>query len=116
MYKLKSQLPFGALAQKLILIRYSGHRKKVCEKLYQVSLTIDIDLTVPVHTKSYFAKYDILTKQNEIVLNALIFMHKARHFPLDLPGPTHESSSEWLQNLSYHLYTRSVFIKAHFCR
>ena len=68
MYKLKSQLPLkvriqifhsfvqshinycslvsGALAQKLILIHYSGHRKMVCEQLYQVSLTIDIDLMV----------------------------------------------------------------------
>ena len=60
-----------------------------------------------------------------IVLNALVFMHKARHFPLDLPrslrktvaensplsGATHESSNEWLRNLSYHLYTRSVFYK-----
>ena len=53
-------------------------------------------------------------------------MHKTRHFPLDLPrsvssvrkiiaensplpGATHESSNEWLQNLSYNLYTRSVF-------
>ena len=36
------------------------------------------------HTKSCFAKYDILTIQNVIVLNALVFMHKARNFPLDL--------------------------------
>ena len=43
------------------------------------------DGTLPGHTKSYFAKYDILTIQNVIVLNALLFMHKARHFPLDLP-------------------------------
>ena len=28
-----------------------------------------------------------------------------------LPGATHESSNEWLQNLSCHLYTRSVFYK-----
>ena len=52
-------------------------------------------------------------------------MHKARHFPLDLPrsvrktvaknsplpGATHESSNEWLQNLSYYLYTSPVFYK-----
>ena len=43
------------------------------------------DGTLPGHTKSYFAKYDILTIQTVIVLNALVFMHKARHFPLDLP-------------------------------
>ena len=45
-------------------------------------ITIDIeyrsDGTLPGHTKSYFAKYDILTIQNVIVLNALVFMHKAR--------------------------------------
>ena len=86
------------------------------------------DGTLPDHTKSYFAKYDIFTIQNVIVLNALVFelfMHKARHFPLDLPpsvrktvaenspipGATNESSNEWLQNLSYHLYTRLVFYK-----
>ena len=81
--------------------------------------------TLTGHTKSYFAKYDILTLQNVIVLNALVFMHKARHFPLDLPrsmrktvaenwplpGAPHESSNEWLQHISYHLYTRSVFYK-----
>ena len=83
------------------------------------------DGTLPGHTKSHFAKYDILTIQNVIVLNALVFVHKTRHFPLDLPrsvrktiaensplpGATHESSNEWLQNLSYYLYTRSVFYK-----
>ena len=51
--------------------------------------------------------------------------NKARHFPLDLPrfvrktvaensslsGATHESSNEWLQNISYYVYTRSVFYK-----
>ena len=50
-------------------------------------------------------------------------MHKARHFPLDLPrsvrktvaenlpllGAIHESSNEWLQHLSYHLYTVHTF-------
>ena len=83
------------------------------------------DGTLPGHTKLYFAKYDILKIQNVIVLNALVFMHKAMHFTLDLPrsvikavaenspfpGETHESSIEWLQNLSYCLYTRSVFYK-----
>ena len=84
------------------------------------------DSTLPGHTKSYFAKYDILTIQNVIVLNALVFMHKARHFPLDLllsvrrtvaensplPGATHESSNKWLQNIS------SFFTKTHYnyCR
>ena len=68
-----------------------------------------------------FSQYHIV-----IVLNSLVFMHKASHFPLDLPrsvrktvaenstlpGTTHESSNELLQNLSYCLYnTRSVFYK-----
>ena len=83
------------------------------------------DGTLPGYTKLYFIKYDFLTIQNVIVINALVFMHKARYFPLDLPrsvrktvaessplpGATHESSNEWLHNLSYYLYTRSVFYK-----
>ena len=82
------------------------------------------DGTLPGHTKLYFAKYDILTIQNVTVLNSLVFMHKARHFPLDLPrsvrktvaensplpGATQESSNEWLQNLSHHLYTLLLII------
>ena len=43
------------------------------------------DGTLPGHTKSYFTKYDILTIHNVIVANALVFMHKVRHFPLELP-------------------------------
>ena len=119
---------FGALAQILILIHYSGHRKKGMRAVMPgfINNRYRSDgITLPGYTKSYFAKYYLLTIQNVIVLNALVFMHKARHFPLDLPrslrksvaensplpGATHESSNEWLQNLSYHLYTRSVFYK-----
>ena len=57
-------------------------------------------------------------------------MHKERHFPLDLsrsvrktvaenstlPGTTHESSNEWLQN-QVITYTHVQFYKkAHYCR
>ena len=52
------------------------------------------DGTLPGHTKSYFAQYDILTIQNVIVLNALIFMHKAKHFQLDLPRSVRKTVAE----------------------
>ena len=148
MYKLKSQLPLKVRIQVFYSfvqshINYCSlvwgfstktnidslfrTQKKVCEQLYPVSLTIDIDLTVRylviqnrILLNMIFSQYKI---ENVIVLNALVFMHKARHFPLDLPrsvrktvaeksplpGATHESSNEWLQNLSYYLYKSSVF-------
>ena len=83
------------------------------------------DGTLPGHTKSYFTKYDILTIHNVIVTNALVFMHKVRHFPLELPqsvrktipenapvqGSTQDSCYDWLQSVSNHFYMRSVFYK-----
>ena len=56
-------------------------------------------------------KYHILTIRNVIVLNALVFKHKAKYFQLDLPrsvrkteaensplpGATHESNNEWFK-------------------
>ena len=149
MYKLKSQLPlkvriqifhsfvqshinycllvWGFSTKYHILIHYSGHNKKGMREVIPgfINYRYRSDGTLLGQTKSYFAKYDILTIQNVIVLNALVFMHKARHFPLDLqrsgrktiaensplPGATNESSNEWLQNLIYHLYTRSVSYK-----
>ena len=83
------------------------------------------DGTLPGHTKSYFTKYDILTIHNVIALNTLVFLHKVRNCPLQLPrsvrgtiadnapypGATLESCSDWLQNFNNHLNTRSVFYK-----
>ena len=84
-----------------------------------------LDGTLPGHTKSYFSKYDILTVHSIIVLNTLIFIHKTRHFPqtlpssirlliaenAPLPGDTHDTCFEWLQNHNNHFYNRSVFYK-----
>ena len=147
MYKLKSQLPLKVRIQ--IFHSFVQSHINYCSLVWGFSTKTNIDSlfktqkkgmravipgfikyeyrsdgTLPGHTKSYFAKYYILTIQNVIVLNALVFMHQARHFPLDLPrsvrktvaensplpGATHESSNEWLQNLRYYLYTRSVFL------
>ena len=148
MYKLKSQLPLKVRIQ--IFHSFVQSHINYCSLVWGFSAKTNIDSlfraqkkgmravvpgfinyryrsdgTLPGHTKSHFAKYDILTIQNVIVLNALVFVHKTRHFPLDLPrsvrktiaensplpGATHESSNEWLQNLSSYLYTRSVFYK-----
>ena len=117
MYKLKSQLPlkvriqiFHSFVQSHInycsLVWAWGFSTKTnIDSLFRTQkkgmrlvvpglLTIDIDLTLPGHTKSYFVKYDILTIQNVIVLNALVFMHKARHFPLDLPRSVRKTVAE----------------------
>ena len=148
MYKLKSQLPLKVRIN--IFHSFVQSYINYCSLVWGFSTTTNIDSlftaqkkymrsvipgfinykhrsdgTLPGHTKSYFTKYDILTIQNVIVLNALALMHKARNFPLDLPrsvwktvaenspfpGATNESSNEWLQNVSYHFYTRSVFYK-----
>ena len=148
MYKLKSQLPLQVRIQiyqsfvqshiNYCSLVWGFSAKSNIESLFRaqkkamravipgfINYRYRSDGTLPGHTKSYFAKYDILTIQNVIVLNALVFMHKVRHFPLDLPrsvrktvagnsplpGATQESSNDWLQNYSYHLYTRSVFYK-----
>ena len=52
------------------------------------------DGTPPGHTKSYFTKYDIITIHNVIVTNALVFMHKVRHFPLELPQSVRKTIPE----------------------
>ena len=40
---------------------------------------------LPAHTKEEFKKYNILTVHGTIVMNALVFMYKCRHFPNSLP-------------------------------
>ena len=130
MYKLKSQLPLKVRIQifhsfdqshinycslvwdfsaKTNIDSLFRAKKKVCEQLYQASLTIDIDLTVNyLVIQNRILPNMIFSQYNVIVLNALVFMHKTRHFPLDLPrsvrkteaensslpGATHESSNE----------------------
>lgn len=79
----------------------------------------------PGHTKQYFNKFKILTVQGLITMNALLFLHKVRNFPLILPisvkntvaenspvpGSTFESSQEWLASYNNHIYNSSVFFK-----
>ena len=63
--------------------------------------------------------------QGVIVVNALIFMHKKRHFPFALPlsvretitnnspipGSNHETNLEWLTNYNNNIYRNSLFFK-----
>ena len=108
MYKLKSQLPLKVKIQ--IFHSFVQSHINYCSLVWGFSTKINIDSlfrtqkkciravipgfinyryssdgTLPGQTKSYFAKCDILTIQSVIVLNALLFMHKAKHFPLDIP-------------------------------
>ena len=117
MYKLKSQLPLKVRIQ--VFYSFVQSHINYCSLVWGFSTKTNIDSlfrtqkkgmravipgfinyryrsdgTLPGHTKSYFAKYDILTIQNVIVLNALVFMHKARHFPLDLPRSVRKTVAE----------------------
>ena len=104
MYKLKSQLPLKVRIN--IFHSFVQSYINYCSLVWGFSTTTNIDSLFTAqkkymrsvipgfinyrhrsdgHTKSYFTKYDILTIQNVIVLNALAFMHKAKHFPHDLP-------------------------------
>ena len=98
MYKLKSQLPLKVRMQidhsyvqshmnYISLVRGFSTKPNI-ESLFRaqkqgiravipgfINYRYRSDSTLPGHTKSYLAKYDILTIQNVIVLNALICMH-----------------------------------------
>ena len=79
----------------------------------------------PGHTKSSFNKFEILTVQNVIALNSLLFIEKVHHFPKMLPksisslispdAPTNtstfESSSKWLESFGTPIYRQSIFYK-----
>ena len=68
------------------------------------------DGALPGHTKPFFNNYNILTVQGVIALNALLFIHKVRHFPrllptsllgtipanAPIPSSTHETCESWL--------------------
>ena len=74
----------------------------------------------PGHTKSAFSEYNILTIQNLIVLNSLIFIQKTRIFPSLLPysvhstisddspiaGSTHETCENWLTVYNNAFYNK----------
>ena len=83
------------------------------------------DGKMPAHTKTSFHEYGILSVHGIITKNALIFMHKIRHFPSLLPpsiretiphnapivGSNHENCSNWLEKYGQACYTSSIFGK-----
>ena len=83
------------------------------------------DGQLPSHTKSSFYNNCILTVQGLIVKNALILMHKAKHFPLSLPysvinmfpdnmpslGSDCDTSAAWLAVYGNMNFRSSIFYK-----
>ena len=83
------------------------------------------DGQLPAHTKDSFKEYGILTIHGVIVKNALLLMHKIKHFPHTVPSsiknlfpsniPTHNSnldnSSEWLSTYGSSIFRQSIFFK-----
>jgi exonuclease III len=83
------------------------------------------DGVLPSHTKASFNSYKILTIQNLIAKNAILFMHKVRSFGNLLPpsvketiasnapewGGSHESSADWLKSFSTVSFENSLFYK-----
>ena len=83
------------------------------------------DGTPAGHTKPFFNDYRILTVQGVIIFNALLFMHKLRHFPSSLPpsiretiasnapvpGSNHETNQDWLSKYNNHIYQNTLFFK-----
>ena len=83
------------------------------------------DGKLPSHTKSSFNEHGILSIQNLIVKNALIFMHKINYFPELLPksirelisedrptsSSTHTDSAGWLSKYSSTHYKKSLVYK-----
>ena len=77
------------------------------------------------HTKQSFMEYNLLTVHGIIIKNALVFMHKIRHFPKLLPqsiretiasnapiiGSDHESCHTWLEIYGRIPYCQSMFYK-----
>ena len=80
---------------------------------------------LPGHTKPAFSEFKILTIQNLIVLNSLIFILKTRIFPSLLPfsvrstiskdsptaGSTHETCENWLKIYDNTYFNKSIFYK-----
>ena len=81
---------------------------------------------LPSHTKRSFEEYNILTIHGIIIKNALLFMHKKRHFPRQLPpsiietipnnapivGSDHDSCNSWFESYGRTPYCSSIFYKA----
>ena len=83
------------------------------------------DGILPSHTKSAFSEYKVLTVQNVIARNALIFMHKVHKFTEFIPvsvsetisanapclGSNHGTCHDWLQIFGTSIYRKSIFFK-----
>ena len=83
------------------------------------------DGQLPAHTKQSFNEYNILTVHGIISKNALVFMHKIRHFSSLLPqsiretihsnapiiGSDHVSCTTWLEIYGRIPYCHSLFYK-----
>ena len=83
------------------------------------------DGKLPTHTKMYFLEHGILSIHGIIVKNALLFMHKVKHFPKSLPEsilltipdniPTatsdHTTCADWLQIYGQTIFKSSIFNK-----
>ena len=83
------------------------------------------DGQLPSHTRNSFKEYNILTIHGIIVKNALILMHKIKHFPSTVPlsirnlfpsniptyGSNHETCTEWLETYGSLFFRSSIFYK-----
>ena len=83
------------------------------------------DGETPHHTKYAFNDYGVLSVQNIIAKNAIIFMYKLHKQPQSLPpsiiatvpenapttGSTHNTSDNWLKKYSGGQYAKSIFYK-----
>ena len=100
----------GFCAKANIESLFRAQKKNACWQSYPVSPITDIDLwafgTLPGHTKSYFTKFDTPTIHNVPVTNALVFIDKVRHFPLELPRIGVVPAEFHLPNLHQHSQMR----------
>ena len=83
------------------------------------------DGQLPAHTRGSFKEYGVLTVHGVIVKNALLLMHKIKHFPQTVPKsiknlfpssiPTfysnQETSSEWSSTYGSGKFRQSIFFK-----
>ena len=83
------------------------------------------DGKLPTHTKHFFASRELLTVQNIILKNILVFFHSVHHSPELLPqaiiqlidsnAPNPDNStdhnSSWYTTYSSHPFNKSIFFK-----
>ena len=69
---------------------------------------------LPVHTKTSFAEYEIVTVHGIITSNALVFLHKVRNF-LQLLPPTFnsyaDSNIDWFNRYGFNKYRSTFSVK-----